>query len=251
MKRTRVVLILCFVAATLLLPTQFRAYAFTYSSDLTTTGQAISGGDNAAHLKADAFDDNTATYWASSQGAGSCIGAAYIGQDFGAGNEKEIRYFTVRSVAGSVPTYTAFQFSDDNSVWGTALVIARVNTSGIFSYPVDSFGAHRYWRLLCNGNPAGTYVEVEIEMMAILANTATPSGDTPTPTLTLTPSVTPSLTPNYAIEITATSGAPIKLERSATYGDLTVFAGLLALAVLTFIMFAYNYWRERINADTD
>jgi hypothetical protein len=80
--------------------------------------------------------------------------------------------------------------------------------------------------------------------------TATPDA-TSTPSDTPTPTVTPSPTPNYSIEITATSGAPMKLERSATYGDLTVFAGLVAVSVILFLTFAYNYWRERINADIE
>lgn len=74
--------------------------------------------------------------------------------------------------------------------------------------------------------------------------TATP-GATLTPSATPTPTTTPSPTPNYGIEITSTAGAPMKLERTATYGDMITFGGELVLAAMGFIAFAYWYWKRK------
>jgi len=96
-------------------------------------------------------------------------------------------------------------------------------------------------------------IDVQIRVMtAGLCSTPTPTAfSSATPSDTATPTITPSPTANYGIEITATSGAPMKLERTATYGDLTTFGGLLIVAGVLFFIFVYTYWRDRARASID
>lgn len=98
---------------------------------------------------AKAFDGNTGTYWACN-GTGT---AAYIGYDFGAGNDKdilEVRY-TVRNDAyhHQAPTAATIDYSDDGSVWTVAKTI-----SGMAAW---SQGETRVWQIARTG---GTVVEV-------------------------------------------------------------------------------------------
>lgn len=82
-------------------------------------------------------------------------------------------------------------------------------------------------------------------------STPTTPADTATPADTSTPTTTPSPTPNYLIEVTSTAGAPMALERTATYGDLSTFGGLLIVAGVLFFIFVYTYWRDRARASLD
>lgn len=85
----------------------------------------------------------------------------------------------------------------------------------------------------------------------VATSTPTATAATATPADTLTPTITPSPTPNYLIQVTSTAGAPMALERTATYGDLTTFGGLLIVAGVLFFIFVYTYWRDRARASVD
>jgi len=76
-------------------------------------------------------------------------------------------------------------------------------------------------------------------------NTPTATSATATPADTATPTITPSPTANYLIQVTSTAGAPIAIERTATFGDITVFIGELILAGLIFTAFAYTFWKKK------
>lgn len=96
-----------------------------------------------------------------------------------------------------------------------------------------------------------TAADMYIQMtFGLVTATSTPAS-TSTPADTATPTITPSPTPNYLIEVTSTAGAPMALERTATYGDLTTFGGLLIVAGVLFFIFVYTYWRDRARAGID
>jgi hypothetical protein len=78
-------------------------------------------------------------------------------------------------------------------------------------------------------------------------NTSAPT-DTPTPVNTSTPTITPSPTPDLRVVVTASSGNALMLERSTTFGDVTLFAGECVLGVLLVIIFAFLFFKDRIRA---
>lgn len=148
------------------------ARAFAWPTDITTTGQAISGGDyNGSYVKGYAFDNVemgvTPYCWISSQSGSGLSGIAYIGQDFGtAKNIRAVRHVAFQETQ-NVITSMKVQYSDDNSNWYDATTFTLTATPYLNTFvSVPNCGAHRYWRLLANSNLAGgTYWAIpEIEM---------------------------------------------------------------------------------------
>lgn len=145
----------------------------TPGSDVTASGNAISGGSHGdSPNPGSAFDNSNATMWASAQNGSGVSGAAYIGQDFGSGVTKDIIQVSIyHGYPGSSHYYITsvlVQASNDGSSWTTAYT-----WSGIGDYPAGlqvspqfgSIGACRYWRLLANANTAAGYWNVyEVEM---------------------------------------------------------------------------------------
>jgi hypothetical protein len=129
--------------------------------DLSASAQAISGGDSSGGMrpKGNAFDNDTGTRWGSSQIDTAVSGAAYIGQDFGSGQAKHIRTITIRQRQDTASAQVAsvkVQFSDDGSAWtdeGTH-ALTKVASAGTLTLHLSATGAHRYWRILANANPA-------------------------------------------------------------------------------------------------
>jgi len=127
-----------------------------YSGDLATTGQAISGGDNGAYPKENAFDDDSGTLWLSLTQGASAVGTAYIGQDFGANSLRNIRRFVIeQGIANCWINSVKVDYSDNNSSWTTAATVSIAANGNVNTYDVSDNGYHRYWRLLCNASPAG------------------------------------------------------------------------------------------------
>jgi hypothetical protein len=122
-----------------------------YTSDLCTGGTPISGGDNAGQLKANAFDNDAGTNWASSQTYTSVSGNAAIGYQF-TGNKK-IRKVTVnQSTTGNGHvTSVKIQYSDNGSAWSDAYTATGL-VMGQNVIVVPDAGSHMYWRLLAASN---------------------------------------------------------------------------------------------------
>jgi hypothetical protein len=137
--------------------------AKSYGSDVTSTSYAISSGGTALY----AFDNNLQTpEWYDST---AVFGRAYIGQNFGAGNTKNIR--KVRLIRTWSYTFNAkLQFSDNGNNWEDTNVNVRIPsaTNQWYEYPVSDYSAHRYWRFLDIGN--NIYMQIgEIEMMELVS----------------------------------------------------------------------------------
>ena len=154
----------------------------TGGADLTSAGFAISGGDrDASWATGQAFDGDTATAWSILRSAGAA--SLWIGQDFGAGNEKAIsevrltarnNFSSGHSNALHMPAKWRVQYSDDGLIWQDLWIQlreapwelgeTRVYTGKGGAAPV---GAFRYWRLRAGDNHADTYFSIaEIEMAA-------------------------------------------------------------------------------------
>ena len=150
--------------------------------DLTTSAQAISGGDRGATFAtAQAFDNNATTAWSILRSAGSA--ALWIGQDFGVGNAVEIKqvkltarpdFTTGHSNALHMPAKWRLQYSDNGMTWTThwtfareapwALGETRTYTASETAAPT---GAFRYWRLHAGDNHATSFFTLaEIQMAA-------------------------------------------------------------------------------------
>lgn len=84
-------------------------------ADLTGSGTAIASDSYSGFTPANAFDNNMSTVW------GSNGKPAWIGYDFGVGNDVEINEFawTVRADASYTqnPKAGSLEYSDDGSVW--------------------------------------------------------------------------------------------------------------------------------------
>lgn len=133
-------------------------------ADISQVGFAISSGshiDGSPH--GNAFDNSTGTRWASSQSGGGVANVAYIGQDFGAGNEKDIiqvGMFPIASIStGYLPSSVAVQYSDNGSSWTTAYSWSGYSDANALqvSPQFPSAGAHRYWRLLATAHAGASY----------------------------------------------------------------------------------------------
>ncbi len=226
------------------------AYAYSYSNDVTTSAAALSDSHDTTYVHGNAFDDSAATYWKTNASGGSCtIDDVYIGQDFGVGNAYEIRRWQIQQLGTNATTSMIIEYSDGGA-WTSGETIATPADGANHTYDTANYGSHRRWRLRCNANLGSKWAVTEIQMQYIIPEPTATFTNTPnvTATSTLTPTPTLSPTPNYNIEITTMAGAPIKMERSATYGDLITFGALMTLAVIGFISFGYFYWRKRVRA---
>lgn len=93
-------------------------------SDLTGSGTPSASSLYAGSSAANAFDNSTATYWASSY-AGADDNAWWLQYDFGAGNAYDVSEITITTGstttdAAGAPTAFSVQCSDDGTNWTTA-----------------------------------------------------------------------------------------------------------------------------------
>jgi hypothetical protein len=250
MRRLLVVAIVLFGLLGILAGASQHVLAQSYGPDVTASGYATSCGDigGGGAPASNAFDNNLTTLWQSSQSAAGVSGVACIGQDFGAGNDQQIRQVSIKqqgAVTNSITSVTV-QNSSNGSSWNSVSTFAPTINSVIQYFAVPASGAYRYWRLLAAASPTtSNWAIYEIEMMPLVSWPTDTPGPSQTPTITLTPSTTPSPTPNYYVEVTSTAGAPMRFEMSATAGDAILFSGLLALFALGFIGLALIYWMTK------
>ena len=137
------------------------------TTDTCTGGTAISGGYYSTQYPSLAFDNNVGTYWGSSQIAANQYNAAYIGYNFGSGNEKAVRVINIRQYSGpnGMPL-VKIQYSDNGTVWNDVGTYTLNTYGGLNTLALPSSGTHRYWRALAWTNlPSGNVWAVfEIEM---------------------------------------------------------------------------------------
>jgi hypothetical protein len=127
-----------------------------------------SGETGSSEQKANAFDNNVGTYWQTASGSAG----AWLGYDFGAGNEQTIVEISLQALSGfasRMPREFDVQYSDDASTWSTAWscsFTSWTNAAQVFSKPsaVDA----RYWRLRPDTIQSGGQVMgcAEMEMRA-------------------------------------------------------------------------------------
>jgi len=153
-----------------------------YSSDVTSTSYAISGGDYSGYSKTNAFDGGSSTYWYSSARPGESD--CWIGQDFGSGNAKSIRKFLITQITveknydykGTLSWYAsavALEYSDDASTWTTGGTFSlNYALSDTVQYKATTcttssdFGCHRYWRARATAGSGNWFVS-EVEMYTL------------------------------------------------------------------------------------
>lgn len=145
--------------------------------DITLPANALSGGDLAGSPKEQAFSGNNGTNeWLSSQVGTAVVGAAYLGQNFGATrNVVAMGVFQANNGIGNINSATV-QHSPDGVTW-TDVQTFNLNAPGALQMLTwASVGAFQYWRLLANDNP-GTGVSwgVYALSMYLAATTAGPT----------------------------------------------------------------------------
>ena len=145
------------------------------SSDLCTGGTALADSNESAHPASHAVDNSTSTYWISNIGS-SINGISYVGYDLGAGNDVELRQFTILGrQAGSNGNWmpsVKVRYSDNGSSWTNHETITLSTTYSTTKQTLAvsaGGGSHRYWTLLANSNSAdgsSSWGVAELEFMA-------------------------------------------------------------------------------------
>lgn len=143
-----------------------------YTADISLLGTAISSGDDSGFPASNAYDDNSANEWRSSDSP-AVSGTTYVGIDFGSGasNRKRIRRFTIRNgrngVAGWGSTSVKVQYSADLASWLTADTISLLDDQAatVQTKDVSDVGKWRAWRLLDNVGVATRMTVAEIEWL--------------------------------------------------------------------------------------
>ena len=126
----------------------------TFQADIGTESGAIADGEASGSFLDDfAFDDDDVSRWASAV-AQPAIGG-WIGQDFGAANDKVLRRVTIQQAdaAGNRVFGTdsvSVESSPDNSVWTNVVDLSPVSDNLVQAFLVPASTARRYWRLFQN-----------------------------------------------------------------------------------------------------
>ncbi|MDD3012628.1 MAG: phage tail protein [Candidatus Gastranaerophilales bacterium] len=139
---------------------------FATLADISTTAQAISGGDYSGYPKANVFDNNFANIWASSQTGASVNGVAYLGQDFGVGITKQISQInlTHEAATGYIVSSAKIQYSSNGTTWTDIQTVSL--TTGLNKIILNSYPASRFIRVLANSAaPIDTWHVMEIECL--------------------------------------------------------------------------------------
>ena len=125
-------------------------------------GTAIADSSYEGYAPAEAFDNALGPYfWWTTCHHDACSGVAYIGSDFGEGNEQELwgfRIYQYPNIGGYTLSVTSVKvcYSDDGTnytVYST-VAVGGVDVWSPWYYFTDAApGKHRYWILLANSNP--------------------------------------------------------------------------------------------------
>ena len=182
-----------------------------YGPDLTTTGTAISGGDNASYPASNAFDDNVSTGWRSSQATNE-LAVSYIGQSWPVPYAITVVQIMQSATASRDLSVADLQYQVGAS-WVTVATLSLTKDSVLRTYQIPNEGQHTTWRLLAGDNASGSggWEVTEIAMYA--------SGESPTETYVPSPTYVPSATyqPSPTYNPSATYQPSPTYEPSATY----------------------------------
>jgi hypothetical protein len=142
--------------------------------DIAVISKSISGGWYLLNTATKAFDNNTSTYWASSQKDTGISGVAYIGQSGLFRRVQKIRLMTYSTVSYNISSIRV-QYKVPYGEWVDLGVWEIPTTGGQWNeYTVPTYtppqGVHSV-RLLANANLASGYAwrVSEIEMLADLS----------------------------------------------------------------------------------
>jgi hypothetical protein len=236
-------------------PTNPYVAPVVYTADLTSSAQAISGGDDpsgggATFAKGKAFDGDVSvgTGWASSQiGTGVAL-QAYIGQDLGTARAiRRINIVQNLAAANSISSVLV-RYSDDNGTYTTAVTLPITFGSAVQSFDIPDVGAHRYWIIVANANPtvgSAVWGMTEIEMMEIAStnysNMALVSIDYTAPTVPGTARVAVQLsgavafTPNtdFSVDVSRDGGttwSTATLSLTMNYNGIRMYEGAVSVS---------------------
>lgn len=150
-------------------------------SDVTSTTFATSSGSFQAGSASSAFNNDFTGDVAQWNGTGA---DKWLGQDFGAGNEKDIIEVRIRPNKDAANrTFAAFdiQYSDDGTnyttLWSVRYTGWSVGTTVTFSKP-GSGPAYRYWRTKFSNCMSNVYTVAELTMAIALGGSNQCSGGT-------------------------------------------------------------------------
>jgi hypothetical protein len=204
------------------------------SGQLAAAVTSISGGDDTSggESQAQAYDGNLSTLWRSLQSGAGAYNTAYLGQDFGAGNLKNITqaYFN-QGFSGNAShgaTDIALQSSDDGAAWTIrASITGQSQVQGWVTINSAYGGYHRYWRLTPTAGLVNTWRIQELQMTGV--------GQALNMTLIPPASVSLSAVPTYANlyflwkddDGTSVLGTDITVEISRDGGTTWTAAGTL------------------------
>ncbi|MDD3066873.1 MAG: hypothetical protein PHO48_03525, partial [Candidatus Gracilibacteria bacterium] len=167
----------------------------SFGTDVTSTSYTIYGGATGWTLTpSNSFDNNGSTNGGINSGY-LALGSTYIGQNFGAGNGKNIRRINITMPTQDYMTNGTVMYSDDGSAYSSAGTFAT--SAGSNTLDFISYGAHQYWKIVVNsaagagglGIGTGSAAFSEIEMIERSAST----------NITLIPTaITAGAAPTYA-----------------------------------------------------
>jgi len=150
----------------------------SYGSDLIDTGSSVISSAAWAGYPDDnvADGDNDTVWWEYYNTGAGANGVNYIGYDFGASNDKDIRRVIYRNPPAAgwsefyAPTSVKIQYSDNGSDWsdvrtysGLDTAVSATNTLNVYA----SAGSHRYWRLLANSDIYYGWAAAELQMFEL------------------------------------------------------------------------------------
>lgn len=143
----------------------------SYGSDFFTGGTASASSTNGGEVAANAFDDNTGSFWTSQVAAGMPQTLQY---DLGSGVTKTARQYTVTcrksGDTNGVPDAWTFEGSNNGSSWTTIHTVSGESWSddGPKTYQFANSTAYRYYRLNISSTATDSYVQIkEFEAMEI------------------------------------------------------------------------------------
>lgn len=230
-------------------------------------------GSTSSHGGSTVLDADNTTIFQSSQTGAAVSGAACVGFNYPSTDDLISGPYRIVldqcGAAGTVTTSVYVQGAQGGLGWTSNRGPFTV-AAGSRTIDFTDVGPYTGIRVIANSTFTGTnrwnVCEMTTLVKVVIPDTPTPSNtptattaatdtptpsntpvntNTPTPTLTPVPSNTPTPTNDYYIVVTSTQGAPMALERTATFGDLAVFAVGTAIFVILFITFAYQYWSKR------
>ena len=142
----------------------------TYGSDFCTGGTASADSVNGGEVAANAFDNNTGTWWTCNT---TLPMPHWLKYDLGIGVTKTARKFTLMARTADPngkPKDFKLQGSNNDSTWDD--LYSKTNETwsddGPKTYTFANSTAYRYYRLYITNSSGGTYVQVkELEIMEV------------------------------------------------------------------------------------